>query len=302
MCNEEGRSLTAELPVTPVTGTAITMLTRTAVGLSVGAAVIGLMWLDSVWPEGYLYLAAGLVAVAVATDEFARLARRLGASVDASFLVACAMLLFAVQWVASLLHFQHPWLPAGAVLAASAGALLTGRVVRGRIEGTLLDVSASVLGLLYLPVMLGFLTAVRMQWGTKGLLTTLAVCKLGSSGAYFGGTLLGRTPLVPRVSPRKTVAGAVGHVVGSVLTAYVLTLTPWAILRGPTALLYGIAMALAGMFGDLAASLMKREAGIKDWGNLAPHLGGMVDVLDDLLFAAPVSFFFLYSCASLGVI
>lgn len=112
---------------------------------------------------------------------------------------------------------------------------------------------------------------------------------VADSGAYFAGRAFGKTKLSPFVSPGKTWAGAGGAVLGAVLAGAVLALSGWA---GALALLATVALSvlvtLVSIGGDLWESRLKREAGVKDSGNLLPGHGGMLDRIDSLLAAAPV--------------
>lgn len=266
------------------------------IGISVLAAVsVGLLLaVDSVWDAGFVYAAVGVAVVAVAMAEFARLVHLTGAVVNRSLLVLGGVALFLLQWAgwASPDAFPDPWLSGSALVGLILMGVLSSRVLRAEIEGAVESVALTVAGLLYVPLLLGFLTAIRLRWGVAGLVTVLVVCKVGSSGGYVVGKTVGRTKLAPAVSPRKTVAGAVGAVLTTVAAAYALSFSPWAMMSSTTALLYGAIAAVVAMLGDLAASLLKRQAGIKDSGRLVPGLGGMLDMIDDVLFTAPVSYLF----------
>ncbi len=114
------------------------------------------------------------------------------------------------------------------------------------------------------------------------------------TGAYAVGRKWGRIPLLPAVSPKKTVEGFVGGLVTGCLTAI---LCKYVFLKDSLtvseAAFIGILLALVGQFSDLAESLLKRDAGIKDSANLLPGHGGMLDRFDSYLFAAPVLYYFL---------
>lgn len=294
----------------PAAGAVVTLApakpARAAVRIAIGVALVAVVGLllavDSVWEAGFVYAAAGLAVVALAMGEFAELAARTGTPANRSVLVLGGAGLFLLHWagMASPRYFPDPWLSASSLTALIAVGLLVSRVLRAQIEGALQSVAVSALGLLYVPLLLAFLTATRAEWGVAGVITMLAVAKGGSTGAYFVGKSLGRRKLAPTVSPRKTVAGAVGALVAGAALAYALSFSPWALMGGRTALAYGLVVAAAGIFGDLAASLLKRQAGLKDSGRLLPGHGGMLDMLDDVLFAAPVSYFFLLGAVPLG--
>jgi len=271
---------------------------RTVIGAGLVALLGVLLAVDSVWPAGFVYAAAGMAAVALAMDEFARLARRIGADVSPRLLVLGGVALFAAQWAGWVSQATpDPWLLGAAMLGLVVMAAFADRIVQGRIEGALMAVCVTAGGLVYVALLMGFLTAVRVQFGVAGVVTCIVVCKSGSSGAYFVGTALGRTKLAPKISPGKTWAGAVGAAVGSVLVACAMSRTPWALMGSGAAVLYGLLMAVVGIVGDLAASLLKMEAGVKDSGRLVRGSGGMLDIVDDVLFAAPLSFLFFLACA-----
>jgi len=117
----------------------------------------------------------------------------------------------------------------------------------------------------------------------------IAVCKAGAIGAYFIGKYFGRTPLCPRVSPRKTVAGGVAAVVAGLLVVLFFHSVASPFRTVLTACLFGLAVAVAAVMGDLTFSLLKRDAGIKDSGTLLPGFGGVLDMLDDILLTAPIA-------------
>ena len=122
------------------------------------------------------------------------------------------------------------------------------------------------------------------------MVAAIAVPKANDIAAYFTGTFLGRTPMAPHLSPRKTWEGAAGGLAGGVLAA--LLMAHWQPCLFPAgwveAVLFGLLVGGAGMLGDLAESLWKRECHAKDAAALLPGFGGLLDVIDSLLFAAPV--------------
>ena len=153
------------------------------------------------------------------------------------------------------------------------------------------------------------------NWGLAALLTTIAVTKSTDSGAYFTGKAIGKHKLIPRLSPGKTWEGSIGGVLTAIGVAYAClrwlfpaiagdSLPPSAapsipLLSTPLigAIVLGGLLAVSGMLGDLAESLVKRECGAKDSGHLLPGLGGVWDVTDSLIVAAIPA----YLCFSAGV-
>lgn len=120
------------------------------------------------------------------------------------------------------------------------------------------------------------------------ILFIFAMIWSSDSLAYFSGRLFGKTPFAPKLSPKKTVEGFIGGALGTMGTAYVLNYY-WDLLDMPLALALGFAVAITAPFGDLVASALKREAGIKDSGVFLPGHGGALDRLDSFLTAAPIA-------------
>ena len=134
--------------------------------------------------------------------------------------------------------------------------------------------------------------------GTSLLMFALALVWISDTAAYVVGRALGKRKLIPAVSPGKTVAGAVGALVTCAVASWALVrfvLVPFAQLglRPIHAVLFGVAVSVATQLGDLAESLIKREAGVKDSSHIIPGHGGVLDRIDGLLFALPVAYWLL---------
>jgi phosphatidate cytidylyltransferase len=123
------------------------------------------------------------------------------------------------------------------------------------------------------------------------LALTIFVPKCGDIGAFFAGTFFGRHKMTPVLSPKKTWEGAAGGVLFSVLTAVGLSFAGPVFRYGIVeAVAFGIVVCIAGMLGDLAESLIKRDCEAKDAAKSIPGFGGLLDVIDSVLFAAPVAY------------
>ena len=143
-----------------------------------------------------------------------------------------------------------------------------------------------------LPYLLSALIRIlTMSIGRYVILIPFVVAFLSDSGAYFVGIKFGKHKLAPVVSPNKTIEGLLGGLaagmIGMVLYAIILRLLRFDVNFG-VALLYGIVGSLAGTFGDLCFSIIKRQTGIKDYGNLIPGHGGALDRFDSLMVVAPL--------------
>ena len=132
-----------------------------------------------------------------------------------------------------------------------------------------------------------------MTTGRYVVLIPFAIAFLSDGGAYFAGLKFGKHKLAPVVSPNKTIEGALGGLIaammGMVIYALVLDLAfPQFRVNYGMAILYGLVGSLVGVFGDLCFSIIKRQTGIKDYGNLIPGHGGVLDRFDSMMMVAPL--------------
>jgi phosphatidate cytidylyltransferase len=149
---------------------------------------------------------------------------------------------------------------------------------------------------------LSFLLHLRLispdRIGLLALVSLIFVVKSADTGAFTAGRMFGKHAMSPKLSPKKTIEGAVGGVLAAVLAAwfFLRVFMPWATgtnfrtPHGLAVLLYGFSLAVAGMFGDLSVSLIKRDVDRKDSSSWLPGLGGLLDVLDSLLWTAPIAY------------
>jgi len=160
-------------------------------------------------------------------------------------------------------------------------------------------VAVTLFGLMYVPWLLNFIQKINYFPGVNGPLYVLyfiLVTKFSDCGAYVVGSLIGRHKMIPRISPGKTWEGFGGALLGSTLASVVFVGLAGAHLAGMRlghALFLGVALGAAAVLGDLIESLFKREAGVKDSGAWLPGIGGVLDLLDSLLFNAPLMYVYL---------
>lgn len=209
-----------------------------------------------------------------------------------------------------------------ASIAAVFGVLMHEMKSYGKTEsepGTIERTCSGTFVSLYVGLPMALLVAMRSlgdgNWGLAALLTMIVVTKSADAGAYFTGKSIGKNKLVPRLSPGKTWEGLFGGMLTATVVAFLCLqwLFPWirqgaaapgataslAWLSSPLAgaLVLGPLLTLSGLVGDLAESLIKRDAGAKDSGNLLPGLGGVWDVTDSLIASAMPAFL----CFTAGV-
>jgi len=124
----------------------------------------------------------------------------------------------------------------------------------------------------------------------------IAITKFSDMGAYLTGSAIGRHPLVPHISPKKTWEGFFGALAFSLLASlglFLLMPGHLSVLNWTHAIALGLLLGFAAVIGDLAESMIKRSTGVKDSGNMLPGIGGALDLIDSLLFTAPLLFFYL---------
>jgi phosphatidate cytidylyltransferase len=165
----------------------------------------------------------------------------------------------------------------------------------------ILAVSTTLFGLMYVPWLLNFIQKIHFFSGIGGngkyyVLYFIVVTKFSDSGAYAVGSLIGRHKMIPRISPGKTWEGFGGAVAVSTGTSLLFAHLAGERLAGMNwlhATILGVLLSTAAVVGDLIESIFKREAGVKDSGRFFPGIGGILDLLDSLLFNAPLMYLYL---------
>jgi phosphatidate cytidylyltransferase len=264
---------------------------------------------------------AALLAIVCALGawEFYRIARAAGANPLSDAGIALAGLVPLAIHASYLGVFTVPPAVAALVVLLLLGASIWLRGVEGK---PIAAVATTLLGVVYTAGMLGFGYAIRYHDTVRGydevaakqldlaglvvrvppggalLIFPLVVTWASDVGAYFVGRAVGGRKLIPSVSPAKTVSGALGGLVFSMVIAWVyarwvlvpvaqLGFTPWG------ALLFGALISVAAQTGDLFESLIKRESGVKDSSRIIPGHGGILDRFDSLIFVLPVAYLLL---------
>jgi phosphatidate cytidylyltransferase len=160
-------------------------------------------------------------------------------------------------------------------------------------------IAATLFGLMYVPWLLNFTQKINFFPNVEGkffLLYFILVTKFSDMGAYSIGSLIGRHKMIPRISPGKTWEGFGGAIflsTGASLTFVHFFGDRMAGMNWVHAIVLGVLLSLTAIVGDLIESLFKREAGVKDSGKFFPGIGGILDLLDSLLFNAPIMYLYL---------
>lgn len=301
---------------------------RLIFGSLMALAVLALLWVDAhlaartppTWPilganaghwlyNGAVCTGLVLVLVILAVRELAAIARAAGYRpyrfATTFFAMGFVLGPYVSHNMASAAEWKdESWAVLWLAIALSVTFLI--QAVRRGTERVLVNISTSTFIMLYAGAFAGFMTKLRMEvGGAEGvvvLLFSMFLVKITDVGAYFTGRAIGRTKLIPWLSPKKTWEG----LAGGVLTAALCSIgvgtwiaraggapTHQAIVNSPLMLaILGVVMAVFSILGDLAESLLKRDADVKDSGTLIPGMGGILDVIDSPLLSAPAAWFF----------
>jgi len=158
----------------------------------------------------------------------------------------------------------------------------------------IVGISTTLFGIVYISFFFSFLIKIRyLPQGQGYLIAILLITKSSDIGAYLIGSKFGKHKLIPRISPNKSVEGSLGGLVFSSATAVVgRAFLGFSYVH---AALLGLALGILAELGDLSESLIKRDCKVKDSGILFPGMGGVLDLIDSLLFTAPVFYFYMSS-------
>jgi len=285
---------------------------RLLLGVVFIAGLVGLCWLDMrAERPGIVLLPLAIVAALLAAGELLAMFRKRGHQ-PLSWVVYGGVL---VTVAAAAVPGLWPALVAGTpiqgvgwlAIGFATGVLIVFVGELRRFEGAgraTVELALAVFAIAYVGVLVGFLVQLRLFGGGSGrlgmhaLLSMIASVKMSDIGQYTAGRLFGKHKLAPVLSPGKTWEGVAGGALFACLAAWLvnsiahhhevtLTGAEWGRM-----IAYALALVAAGIIGDLTESLLKRDAGVKDSSAWKPGFGGVLDLLDSLLGAAPVAFLF----------
>ena len=293
------------------------------------ALLVGLLWVDSALDRVVLtgtpfesvfgrgYLPAGLLLLAILLTMVWFAGRELSNIFQRKGIETRTRYIFLPGAVGMLLMYATPQDVSArlalAIFATCLAATFIFTIVlyshRERTQGAIAVAATTTFAFVYLGAMPGFYMALR-RWHTPWLIVALfLIVKSCDIGAYFTGRLLGRHKLIPWLSPGKTWEGLIGGMIFSGLVAVACVMVSnaadmlghyelmgyereWVADEVPLwfAFVSGLILGVVGQFGDLTASLFKRDAGIKDSGTTIPGFGGLLDVVDSPIVAAPIAY------------
>lgn len=246
----------------------------------------------------FQYVVAAFVAAlaAIAIWEYEKFAKAKGGRMIMPVLIGLT--------IAEVLSFffaaNYPILHSAPIIIFLIAFLVLFALHFGEKDGAIVDLAVSSFGLLYIAVPMGMILGILYLEGVDGrwwIAYLLVVTKITDIGAYFAGSLWGRRKLAPAISPKKTIEGAifglvcamaaslVFHLLSNFAGRFHLGTLEWVFL--------GLLLGLAGQFGDLSESLLKRDANKKD-SNVLPGLGGILDLVDSILFNVTIIYIYLH--------
>lgn len=247
-----------------------------------------------------MFFVAGISAAGV--WEYAQLAIAKRRRPATRLMMAIAILEVIALYI-SLVFVDLPQLP---ILVVAAGIIAFFIHRFKRVTGALNEIAIEFFGIIYVAVPFSLILGVLYpnshqgfpQEGRWWLLYLIVVTKITDVGAYFVGRLWGKNKLCPSLSPQKTIEGAIAGFIGAVCASIaihklaVYMQAEWFHLSFSESVWLGMLIGILGQVGDLAESLLKRDAVVKD-SNALPGLGGVLDMVDSLLFTTPIVYFFL---------
>ncbi len=270
------------------------MIKRLISGVLGGALLLTLIYFGGL----PFTLAVGLLTT-LAILEYADLIKKQNLHSQTGVMIFCSLLLLALIHVIAGNFGLNPLesLSIGErtlslVLIIVFITIFINELFRGDPEQGLANAAANLFGTVYIGFMFAYILLLRFIPGQNGLfyvLFTVLVTWANDSLAYFIGVNFGKHKLSPKISPKKSIEGSIGGLGGGLLMAAVLG---WSFHKpAPLMLILGSLVVVAGQFGDLVESVIKRSAGVKDSGHFLPGHGGVLDRFDSLLLSAPVVYY-----------
>ena len=251
----------------------------------VTAAVLGPVAIWTIgWSHQYVFDAAIAICAALALYEFLLLGTKKNYFIPITLCIVIMVIILAAFVLEPVSVEMGVFV---ALLVIPAAYVMSGSNLDDALPGSAIATMAT----LYVGMLGGSLIRLRADFhelGPKLVFFLLLVVWLGDSGAYYVGRKFGKHKMSPRISPKKSIEGAIGGMVMSMITAVVIQLTFFHEFPLVHAIIAGAILSLAGMIGDLAESMWKRSAAVKDSGTLLPGHGGFLDRFDSVFFTAPI--------------
>lgn len=237
------------------------------------------------WSPEWLFFAVVQTFGLLALNEYLSLVEKKG--IESSRVMS---LIFGALFPIAAYYSAEPL-----VLGTATLSMLVANFRKEAREKALITTAVSLFGILYVPCLFSHLIKLRhLDHGSALIFYLILLCKGGDAGAYFTGKKYGKVKLIEHISPNKSIEGAIGGFLTTLALSMISKMyLPW--LSFGHLFILGILIGVISQVGDLAESLIKRDVGVKDSGQI-PGLGGVLDVLDSIIFVIPLVYYYiLYS-------
>jgi phosphatidate cytidylyltransferase len=291
----------------PIRPDQVMLRTRLIVGVILIALTAGMLFLDGYFAPWSPFL--GVVSLALAILGTLELVALIPAErrPPRRVCVVGVIVVVALNWLPLVRHhgiLRAPlagWETVAQGFAAVVLAAFLSEMARFKFPGGVIErIALAVWIVAYLGLLPSFLVQLQLGRAAESAPAAVAMAlaifvpKACDIGAYFTGRFLGRHRMTPVLSPKKTWEGAAGGLILAVVASWAINLLGPVIPGGTAGVVaFGLSVGIAGMLGDLAESLIKRDCERKDASELVPGFGGILDVIDSILFAAPVAYWWL---------
>lgn len=272
-----------------------TLQTRITLGVIMFALFFGILLLDSTFRTDIGFGCLAILAGGIGLYEFYHIAGKNGFSPFRISGIAAGVWLFVSYWLSMRTNsgIDYHFFRQETIVILIFWLLLVQAFTRST-KDAIKNIAVTIFGIFYVIFLLSFAIALRhFPNGLCIVILVLLVSKFGDIGGYLLGRKYGKHKLAKVISPNKTIEGACFSLLSSVLIALIFNLIPQTkVMSLPWSMVFGVIVGFSAMLGDLAESLLKRDANVKDSGRLVPAFGGMLDVIDCLLISMPVAYYF----------
>jgi len=250
----------------------------------------------AIWSQNpVFFVSLATIAILLGVYEFCSLASNYCNSASR------VLSLIAAAGICAVAYFSKPEWLAAVIAFLVIGELISKLWKESDLQKALPSSAVPAFGVLYVAGLGAFIISLRMteslipELAAKLLTLFFAIVFAGDTLAYYTGRTIGRHKLAPHISPGKTIEGAIGGLVGNTAAAVIAHYTFFPELPLAHAIPLGLVMGVFGILGDLAESMLKRGAHIKDAGHIIPGHGGVLDRLDSMVFNAPILYYYSQS-------
>ncbi len=265
-------------------GIELMFLKRLASALIFALFVILIIQYGNIW----FFFALVSIFVILSIIEFSRITRLTGSSYSSFFAIPIA-------WLICLSTFKLSWIDTNIILFITVILLALYEIIKSKPASALLSISSAVFGIIYVGWLLGrhLILLRQMNDGKQIIFLLLGITWSGDIGAYLIGKRFGRHKVFPIISPQKSLEGFIAGIIFGVLATFILCYSFSLNISLMHIIIMGVILTIIGQIGDLAESLIKRGANVKDSGNLMPGHGGILDRCDSLIFITPALYYYL---------